>query len=104
MVRWSLLRWLAALTVFSALLLYFTRFLRDRRAAAGFPFVFTYISSLLAGVVLPVLLVATLYLLVSGRRIACETSQQRILLFGTVAFFFGLVAEGTFILVSRLFW
>ena len=101
MVRWFLLRCLAALTIVFGLLLYFTRFIRVRRPAGGFPFVFTYTSGFIAVVVLPVLLVATLYLLVSGRKNVSEVGQQRLLLFGTLAFFFGLAAECIFILVRR---
>jgi len=101
MTRWSLLRWLAALTIVFGLPLYFTRAIRVRLAPGGFPFVFTYTSGFIAFVVLPVLLVATLYLLVSGRRSVSEAGQQRLLLFGTLAFFFGLAAECIFILVRR---
>jgi Zn-dependent protease with chaperone function len=101
MVKRYLVKWLAGLTIFFGLPLYFTRFIRETRFAEGFPFVFVYTWGLVAVVVLPVLLLAELYLLVWGRSRASEASEQSFVLFGSLAFCFGLVAECIFILARR---
>jgi hypothetical protein len=101
MVTRPLLKWLAGLTIFFGLPLYFTKFIRETRFAEGFPCVFIYTWALVAVVVLPVFLLAELYFLVWARRRGSEVNEQRLLFFSSLAFCFGLVAECIFILARR---
>jgi len=101
MVTRSLLKWLAGLTIFFGLPLYFTKFIRETRFAEGFPFVFIYTWGLVAVVALPAFLVAELYFLVLALRRGSEASERKLLCFGSLAFCFGLVVECIFILARR---
>jgi hypothetical protein len=101
MVTRSPLKWLAGLTIFFGLPLYFTKFIRETRFAEGFPFVFIYTWGLLAVVALPVFLLTQLYFLARALRRGSEASERRSLFFNSFAFCFGLIAECIFILARR---
>ncbi len=101
MASTSLVKWFAGLTIFFALPLYFTKFIRETRFAEGFPFVFSYSWGLVAVLALPVFLLAQLYFLARALRRGSAASERRLLFFNAFAFCFGLIAECIFILARR---
>jgi hypothetical protein len=96
-----LVKWSASLTIVFGLPLYFTKFIRAARFAEGFPFVFIYTWGLVAVVVLPVFLLARLYILVQALRRGSGASDRRLLFFNSFALCFGLIGEGIFVLARH---
>lgn len=93
----GLLRWVSILTVFFGVPLYLTKLIHENRFPEGMPFVFMYTWGLISVVVLPILLLLQLYLLLRGFR----GGERGLLLIGTLALCFGVVAECVFLLTRR---
>jgi hypothetical protein len=101
MVKRSLIKWFASLTILFGLPLYFTKFIRETRFEEGFLFVFIYTWGLVAVVALPLSLLVQLYFLGRAVRRGSEASERRLLFFSSFAFCFGLIAECIFVLTRR---
>ncbi len=101
MVTPSLVKWVAGLTIFFGLPLYFTKLIRETRFPEGFPFVFMYTWGLVAAVALPVLLLLELYLLIRGFKGGSQEIARGLLYVNAFAVCFGAAAECVFLLGRR---
>ncbi len=97
MVTPALARWVAGLTIFFGLPLYFTKLIRETRFPEGMPFVFVYTWGLIAVVALPILLLVQLYFLFRG----FKGGERGSLFISAFAFCFGVAAEFVFLLTRR---
>ncbi len=92
-----LARWFAALTIFFALPLYFTKLIRETRLPEGMPFVVVYTWGLIAVVAVPILLLVQLYFLLRG----FKGGERGPLLIIAFALCFGIASECVFLLTRR---
>jgi len=97
MVTSTLGKWVAALTIFFGVPLYFTKLIHETRLPEGMPFVFIYTWGLISVVALPILLLVQLYLLLRS----FKGGGQGTLLIGAFALCFGVAAECVFLITRR---
>jgi hypothetical protein len=90
-------RWVAGLTIFFGLPLFFTKLIREARVPEGMPFVIVFTWGLIAVVALPILLLAQLYFLIRG----LKGGDRGLLIIGAFALCFGLAAECVFLVTRR---